>query len=910
MRTVKPALALVEYSGDKKSVRGLTPVALDDCCEPRCDLESPDEWIIYNHIRADEEKYPRAKETFVQLVLMLESGQDAGAYQISVLSVEDGTNTGMTPYCAPDGTWYFVPPWANDNVKRAGRQEILIEYAGEPEERRTVRVYILPSAAGYENYKLMLEEIARLHQKLLVTSQSAGTVSVGERWENVARDLERDTEQMRHILRQLETAPDQDLVAVQSRVPGYKVKKLTAKTVVDQAAGRRLVRTSLHAESLDIYEHRMIRAHLEKLKGQVLRYQEMEAQERSGLAGEEISRKELEAAHRRLNEKLRQMREPVPASSGSCRELQLRVEGVPNINSSGFIGCFASKDPGDTKSSKVLFDTDGTRMEDMGWFNGLALCPGYSIWQYWFLYHCINELTQFWKNSDHRSGVLVNFWMAYTPTPIEKSPKGDKRYKIVIDYLDSMTLPGCPPVRFHEFAGRFRSIREESGLIQCIRKGELPDPRDEDNLFYSASLVGLAARRDSLLRGQCGWDGIKQQIDQLLTSPVLRSRPHKSERLHASNLFANHRLYRRAYVLMQKRQEQLSAIDLWTGRSIPAGTTHSVYEIWCLLKMLSIWVHDYSFTLDSPSIRVLTDQLRRRSDRDAVGPIKLVKKSGKLKGMVLELEYNQTFYYMKKGKQKNLRPDYCLTICYGGKTYRFFMDAKFHNFSKEQMGIEAWYENLYDVALNKYIFTLGDTRLRDTGAEVKTCGSYILHPDAEHRPKSGWDPKKYFWYRSDLKGSKEDPESAKVLNNKFPDLLESGDENKDGSKVESLRFGSVCFTPLSDDSRTDAYFRILMQMIMEHFLGKDTNSPDTYREKCWICGSEDVDCTLKYTAGGKEKYHIMCKNCNQFWVRTICVKCGRPLGKHLNNYYRIRPGTSWNVICPNCEAGLEQDPKA
>lgn len=897
MRTLEPALALIKYEKDEKSVKELTPVPMEDC-EPRCELNDPDEWTIYNHIRANKKKYPKA-EAFVQLVLMLEPGggaPDAGAYQVSVLSVAGAADMKMSPYHAPDGIWYFVPPKANDSVKCAGRQEILIKYAGEPNESRTVQVYILPSSTDDENYRLMLEEVAQLHQKLLVTRQTAGTVSVGQRWESVARGLERDVERMGRILYQLENAPDQDLVAVQSRVPSYKVKKLTAKAIVDQEAGRRLVRTSLHTESLDIYEHRMIRAYLEKLRRQVLRYREMERQERADLAGEEISQQELKAAHKCLDKKLRQLSEPIPNPPGGCREFRLQVEGIPVIRSDGSNGCFVSCfPPGNTRRAVLFPRGDGTE----GWFNGMALVSGRSVWQHWFLRHCMRKLAQFWENPGHLPSEEVVFRMSYTRTAIEESRSGYKRYKILISHLESMTLPGSPPIQFREFADSLQSIKEEEGLIRCIREGKLPDSREDDSLFYDASLVNLVACRAGLLSGCSDWDGITQQIDRLLGSPVLRGRSRKGEQLHASNLFAHHRLYRQAYALMQERREQLSAIDLWMGKSAPVGATHHVYEIWCLLRMLSIWIHDYSFTLVSHTIKQLTDELRRRTECGAVGPIKLVRKTGALKGMALVMEYNQTFKFMEEGEQKELRPDYCLTICYGGKAYRFFMDAKYHNFSEEQMGIETWYKNLYGVALNKYISRLGDTCLGDTGVKVKTSGSYILHPDTEERrPKSGWDTREFFWYKSDIAQSKADPESAKVLS-KLHGLLED-EAGGGGSKAESLSFGSICFTP-----RTEAPFRSLMQMVMEHFLG--TDFPDLYLKKCWICGSEDVDCKLKHTVGGNEKYYITCKSCKQFWVRTICAGagCGRLLGKHRNNYYRIKPGTSWNVICPNCATGLE-----
>lgn len=42
----------------------------------------------------------------------------------------------------------------------------------------------------------------------------------------------------------------------------------------------------------------------------------------------------------------------------------------------------------------------------------------------------------------------------------------------------------------------------------------------------------------------------------------------------------------------------------------------------------------------------------------------------------------------------------------------------------------------------------------------------------------------------------------------------------------------------------------------------------------------------------------------RFWVQAVCINCGRPSGKHRNNYYRVKSKTVWNVICPGCESSL------
>ena len=119
---------------------------------------------------------------------------------------------------------------------------------------------------------------------------------------------------------------------------------------------------------------------------------------------------------------------------------------------------------------------------------------------------------------------------------------------------------------------------------------------------------------------------------------------------------------------------------------------------------------------------------------------------------------------------------------------------------------------------------------------------------------------------------------------------------KELGDLESCRIGAVCFTP-SSDSAADAAFRGLLQMIMEHYF-------KLYRYKCWNCGSEDLDIQELETAGGNEKYHVVCRKCRRFWVETHCWSCkgekSQKLGKHLYNYYQSQPGNPWDVICPVC----------
>lgn len=911
MERLVPALAVVKYRNDGVTPADVTPIAAEDC-RPQCSLTGGKEWTIYDYMRVgthvDGKKYDLPERYYIQLVLKLEPGagpEEAEAYQVCLTTWGDGQDVKLTRYLK-DGSWYFIPPRKDESVNTVGHQELVICRTDRPGERRTVQVYIHSSSLDSEAYRRMLEEVARLHQKLLLAQGSAGTVAVGQRWERAAGDLARDVEELRQVIHRLEAVPDQDLVAVSARVSAHKVKKLSAKTVLDLETGRRLVRTSLHADTLDIYEHRMLRACLEKLRRQAQLYQMAEQGDRRDLAGERVDPQELTQARRRLEERLKDPRQP---DEEDLRAFCLEVLGVPEAGPSKDAGGYQVlyHPPGDRRV-RVLLHED----RDRGLFNSLVMPASCGVWQCGFFKYCIDEMIACWESAPRRGGetLKVSFFMTYSSASEwigRRDGTSCKVHTLTAGYLDHMTL-GSRSVRFRNYVEdlrarlNIRKEQEETDLIQCIQQGKLPGSGD-DGLFCDASLVELAAKQETMLATRSDWKGLMGQIDRLLASPILGVRTRRGEQLHASNLFTHHSLYRRAYVLMRRRQEQFEAIDLWAGRDLPLSASPHIYEYWCLLKMLSIWVNDYGFTLETPTIQGLTGDLLRHREKVAVGPIRLVKQPGALKGkMVVELEYDRGFRnnHPKNAFQKQLWPDFCLTVSYRGKTCRFFLDAKYHNY--EQMGIGNWYDTLYDVALRKYLVCLDETTLND-GTPLKTSGAYLLHADEKTGPSRDtgwWDPRKFFWYGTDTKTcSAPGSESAQALQKAqaqvgkdVPNLLRG---------IESLRFGSVCFTP-----GTSIHYRALIQMIMEHFLG----FPELYRGKCWLCGGEDLEVVDEDIGAGYKKYHITCKSCGQFWVQTICnLPAHHDLGKHRNNYCRPKQGDPWYVDCPDCASPPKTDPE-
>ena len=328
----------------------------------------------------------------------------------------------------------------------------------------------------------------------------------------------------------------------------------------------------------------------------------------------------------------------------------------------------------------------------------------------------------------------------------------------------------------------------------------------KDELFYSQSLIRRAAFQRELCTQTPNadrWKAAVQRIDHLLyTSPILRG-AGAGEPLHASNLFSKHPNYRRAYKLMKTQEKQFAGIDLWKTGSLVVGKTEGLYELWCLLKILAIWIHDYDFTLVSHSTEELSKQLTqylRSKEKDSEetqvpDTFVLQKKTGLFKGMQLRLDYDK--------KRMGLQPDYFLEISYQDKTRQFCMDAKYRNYAKDQMTKDSWYLDLFEVALHKYLFRLG----KDTKIE----GSYILHSDSG----SGSEvPRQYFWSNLLMQDEDENMQSASLRKEKeeIDESVKKICARKSGKlrfqefqkclpgelrEAKGCAFGSVCFTPLS-----------------------------------------------------------------------------------------------------------------
>ena len=109
--------------------------------------------------------------------------------------------------------------------------------------------------------------------------------------------------------------------------------------------------------------------------------------------------------------------------------------------------------------------------------------------------------------------------------------------------------------------------------------------------------------------------------------------------------------------------------------------------------------------------------------------------------------------------------------------------------------------------------------------------------------------------------------------------------------------GAFCLVPGADasDQNLEAFFELLFEYVVGCW------------DTCWHCGSTDVAIDVRGTESGIAKYHMTCRHCHAFWVKTHCGRSrSHTLIKHLFNYFIEDGHKTWFVRCPACAAEAEQ----
>ena len=379
-----------------------------------------------------------------------------------------------------------------------------------------------------------------------------------------------------------------------------------------------------------------------------------------------------------------------------------------------------------------------------------------------------------------------------------------------------------------------------------------------------------------------------KRVDKLLKLPVFGNvHERASEPWRITQIFTNdynyHQVYRRLYLLDKICDFSFSG----NGDKILHEKIDRLYEYWILIKILEHLLirQNWVTTEGGQDVSEVFNYIFSKNKHKNFEKICLKHNGDDSHGtLILELYYDTelkvSLHDLIKQQENNtekLRPDFLFRVKNerNGDEKIFILDVKYRNY--EEQGRYWWtHLDLTGVCAAKYISRVE----KDLGIK-KISTAFIVHPDMTHGNRMNSSNKylgKYVTFNV-------------FANNKIGIPILDG---KDGSECQ---IGSFYMTPFVNNeyNQSSDNLNTYFEMMFEYFMGE--------WKTCWRCGSNSVEVTTLLTAGNKQKYHMSCNQCNSFWVKSHDYSCGETIIKHLINYHIEEDyGSTWKLQCPTCES--------
>lgn len=337
--------------------------------------------------------------------------------------------------------------------------------------------------------------------------------------------------------------------------------------------------------------------------------------------------------------------------------------------------------------------------------------------------------------------------------------------------------------------------------------------------------------------------------------------------------------------------------------------TECVYEYWVFYRLL-YQLQTIGFCIDETSRKDLISHCRDFAQGKAskvsgfsINALRtLYDDKGEASDIHIEVGYEKSFEGKDAAGKRLLRkPDYYLCITKDASKHWYFMDAKYKCFSKDGQGKVSYLQEIYDVALSKYMADM--TQIFNTSDEFRCisqeiCGSYIIMADVDDLPSELSDNNRLFGGPESILKSQIIDQKNKQLPN---ELVDSREINNHPFPVH--RYGAICLTPSHVDE-----LQSLLELIFE-YIETEKKDDHIYLEHCWSCKNPKyVRREEKEISPGNKKYYFTCPVCSAFRVDNHCAVCGKAIIKHTTRNYHLLDcsvaNPQWAFLCPNCGAGV------
>lgn len=872
---------------------------------------------------------------------------------------------------------YYLPPRKQERNKfnnmlqdtitghytTIGKETIKIIFDDGHSESMTLISKFLDDEKNF--YEELIVDLISMQQQLCVDNSSSMSMAI--KWSD---NLYQETE---HIIKEfcdtfwiVKENAKPELKPLRDKKSFYKIKKISSQALIEHEIFHKNKVTSIsYKEDFDTFEHRVIKTHLKQLKSIIKVRQNMESlvleNEKSRLEDSlGFSEAELKKKIKELNSKLEDKKQNLinkldrndnaDKLNLSMVYVQFKIIDVRPDTNGCIISCNAANGKIQIKSIDAKNCNYKVKLSNEKWSE---------CWKEYKSNAALAKKTRYINISADctRTAAIIYYYLSSKNCIIKKNDivgicgnvisdydKGinEKKYSL-FDFIfrDIKAIYIFEQINDRSLKERERKIidldtdTEQEKLIKKEWDNYISDLdlqfNSESIGFYKESLNSEKQLREinQKLKNQQKWKLLDESLNEIETNSFMVDVKNIRTPIRISNLFAFHPSYQRIYAIMTKNNKEITGIDYYSTSNddeFRVAKLSSLYEIWCCLKLILIFIQNYGFKFisvkskrEETGIEGLKNYIQNVLNNNEMSGTQFdLRYAGKEHNIDITIWYDREIKIDKeklkkegifaKKEKTQLRPDIVMKIRVDNKKRLFILDAKYR-------GNGAFYDGMKDiceVAFQKYTLELGH------GMNIKEfdCpnlsnenidGSFIIHSNSFAKPITieynniniKYDPKNYLGtYPDKLFAAKW---STKIKENKWEvSCIKFEEWVKFKAEIQNHEnhIGIIAANPRENKM---AY---LIQMIMEQHFG-------LYKFRCWICGSDDIHVECKYTEKGYLKYHIICKNpeCKKFMVETHCANSECPshteklrLGKHYVNYLAQQKNKNacWNVSCPKC----------
>ena len=824
---------------------------------------------------------------------------------------------------------------------------------------------IWPSSFEKKEFQRMIDEILCIDRQLLQfrpgkkeDMHSASKLGVNlkrvtatELWEQMLEDIEQDVIELKRLFECMKMRPHFALRAKSHRCQLHQLNHINQDILRQyiQQPYKQYYRTSKAVKSLDIYEHRFLKQRL----GQLLNFFKQQTNSLSIVSdGVEAQKSTLIGAMRQIlganikdNQILARWDEHVKKTrllrkEQLDRQKKLSTEFVHSYEQSQYIQSNTTRDRISFRVTRLLTDNILCTPEELQWIyipqwrknsggkrwkahmikhNG---CTRSSLidkiifhtWdigsQYAFYHGIIEEVADDKEVSDGiKIEVVGNFDIR--PIPV----RGYTNYEIVffkLDelYIDDKAVPISKP-KTSEWMQQVNALSDAYGIAMCYSNNfeniSLTYGEMESIEFQRQVLQNTPSEYHLREMNHSRIGRIRQQIEALQNSTLfadLSPKSNMSTPWEMTQIFTNDKNYNAAYKLLLDMDKRYDFTLEVTDEFIIHEKLDKLYEYWILAKILEYLVIAQGWKTRGASPSRILRNFLQQDNMSKSNCISLDHEG--IHDLKLDIYYDtpvKESVGVSAGAQDphadELKPDFLFRLSCKEKTLYFILDAKYRDYAamdgysenvvNQQDQTYWWKFDMNDVCYKKYF-----KRLSRVGVPV--YAAFIAHSD-----KKGMS--KYVTYDAnhDKRCESLFGETQSIIDNEESGLHRF-DRYKDYAQPEMCRIGSFYIVPNGCKNESEGFnqsrqnLQAFFKMLCEDYAGAWS--------QCWQCGSTDVEEEVLHTKNGYKKYHLRCRECHAFWVKTHCLSCGTDLVKHdFNHYVESVPRNHWMVLCPSCGAG-------